>query len=88
MQRAAVSIPANIAEGHEREHIKEYLHHLSMAQASVAELETQLEVASRLGYLSQGQFEQTFNFAQSPGRRLRALRNSPTRTRSAPAPGT
>ena len=49
MQRAAVSIPSNIAEGHTREHIKEYLHHLSMAQASFAELETQLEIATRLG---------------------------------------
>jgi len=41
MQRAAVSIPSNIAEGHSREHIKEYLHHLSVAQGSLAELETQ-----------------------------------------------
>ncbi len=40
MQRAAVSIPSNIAEGHTREHLKEYLHHLSIAQASLAELET------------------------------------------------
>ena len=45
MQRAAVSIPSNIAEGHTREHLKEYLHHLSIAQASLAELETQLEIA-------------------------------------------
>jgi four helix bundle protein len=34
IQRAAVSIPSNIAEGHTREHLKEYLHHVSMAQAS------------------------------------------------------
>ena len=33
IRRAAVSIPSNIAEGHTREHLKEYLHHLSMAQA-------------------------------------------------------
>src|SRR6185295_19174039 len=52
MQRAAVSIPSNIAEGHTREHSKEYLHHLSMAQASLAELKTQLEIAARLKYLS------------------------------------
>lgn len=39
IQRAVVSIPSNIAEGHTREHLKEYLHHLSMAQASLAELE-------------------------------------------------
>ncbi len=39
IQRAAVSITSNLAEGHTREHIKKYLHHLSIAQASLAELE-------------------------------------------------
>src|SRR5438034_11347896 len=52
VRRAAISIPSNIAEGHTREHIKEYLHHLSMSQASLAEVETQLEIATRLRYVS------------------------------------
>ena len=51
-QRAAVSVASNIAEGHTREHIKEYLHHLSIAQSSLAETETQLEIAARLKYLT------------------------------------
>jgi four helix bundle protein len=76
MQRAAASIPSNIAEGHEREHIKEYLHHLSMAQASLAELETQLEISLRLGYIQAERFNRLFDFAQSPGRQLRSLRDS------------
>jgi four helix bundle protein len=45
MRRAAVSVPSNMAEGHTRESSKEYLHHLSIAQASLAELQTQLEIA-------------------------------------------
>jgi four helix bundle protein len=42
MRRAAVSIPSNIAEGHTREHLREYLQHVSVAQASLAELQTQV----------------------------------------------
>jgi four helix bundle protein len=44
VQRAAVSVPANIAEGQAREHKKEFLHHLSIAHGSVAELETHIEL--------------------------------------------
>src|SRR5437762_3539977 len=51
-RRCAISIPSNIAEGHTREHSKEYLHHISIAQASLAELQTQLELSARLKYLS------------------------------------
>jgi len=54
VRRAAVSVPSNIAEGHTREHLKEYLHHISMAQASLAEVDTQLEIGKRLRYISAG----------------------------------
>src|SRR5204862_5873354 len=76
IQRAAVSIPSNIAEGHTREHLKEYLHHLSMAQASLAELETQLEIAVRLKYLRPELFEEVVNDLNALGKQMYALRNA------------
>ena len=55
IRRAAVSIPSNIAEGHGRQHRRDYAQFLSMAQGSLAELETQLEIAHRLSYVSRCQ---------------------------------
>jgi four helix bundle protein len=80
IQRAAVSVPSNIAERHTREHLKEYLHHLSMAQASLAELETQLEIATRLKYLSPAQLIEILGHVTSLGRQLYALRNALTKS--------
>ncbi len=85
IQRAAVSIPSNIAEGHTREHLKEHFHHLSMAQASLSELETQLEIAARLGYITNDQLQNVLEKTTSLGKQLYALRNSLSRTqRSTP----
>ena len=75
-QRAAISIPSNIAEGHTREHRKEYLQHISVAQASLAELETCLEIARRLGYSSVEQLSPLFEQVASLGRQLYSLRNA------------
>jgi four helix bundle protein len=76
MRRAAVSIPSNIAEGHTREYTKEYLQHLSIAQASLAELQTQIEIAGRLKYLALGQVKPALEQAMSLSRQLYALRNA------------
>jgi four helix bundle protein len=54
MRRAAVSIPSNIAEGRARNTSREFLHFLSISRGSLAELETQLELAIRLDYADSG----------------------------------
>lgn len=51
MRRSAVSIPSNIAEGAARHSRKEFIQFLSIASGSVAELETQLVLAFRIGFL-------------------------------------
>jgi len=57
IQRSAVSIPANIAEGYERNHKKEYLQHLFIAKGSLGELETHLLLARGLDYLSEEEYD-------------------------------
>jgi four helix bundle protein len=51
MRRAAISIPSNIAEGAGRQTKKEFIQFLYIAQGSASEIDTQLEIAFRLGYL-------------------------------------
>ncbi len=76
MQRAAVSIPSNIAEGHRRSHTREYLQHVAIAHGSLAELETQIEIALRLGYLSSTQADELQKAALSLSRQLTAPRRA------------
>lgn len=53
LRRAAVAIPSNIAEGWGRAATKDYVRFLRIARGSLAEVETQLIIAHRLGYLSE-----------------------------------
>jgi len=82
IQRAAVSIPANIAEGHGREHIGDYLRHLSIANGSLMELETHLLIAQKLNYLDAADVDQALDQSGQLSRmlcgltkKLRAKRN-------------
>ena len=53
MQRSAVSIPSNIAEGFARQHTKEYQQFCRIALGSCSELETQMIIAKRRNYISE-----------------------------------
>lgn len=57
IRRCAVSIPSNIAEGQRRGHRTEYIQFLRVAFGSGAELETQLLIALKIGYLMQKEFD-------------------------------
>lgn len=76
IRRAAVSIPSNIAEGHTRASTKEFLNFISVAQASLAELETQLEIAQRLRYTASAETVPLIEQATVLGKQLYALRNA------------
>jgi four helix bundle protein len=81
MQRAAVSIMANIAEGFERGKPKEYLHFLSIAKASCAEVRSHLYVALDIGYIDQATFALRQARSDEIARILSGLRSSIERQR-------
>lgn len=61
MRRSAVSIPSNIAEGAARHSRKEFIQYLYVALGSVSELETQLLLARRIGFLLEGTLVHTLD---------------------------
>lgn len=73
MQRAAVSIPANIAEGYGRIHRGDYLHHLSISRCSLAELETHIALAARLGFVDREKAASVWNMTQEVGKMLSSM---------------
>ncbi len=76
LQRAAVSVPANIAEGHGRTHLKEYLNHISIAYGSLMEIETHVQIAERLTYLSSESVGKLLSDTERLGRMLNGLKRS------------
>ena len=78
MRRAAVSIPSNIAEGQCRNSTKDFLHFLSIARGSLAEIETQVLIAQHLEYFSKEQLANLSNRINEVGRLLSGLQNSLT----------
>ncbi|QWV92757.1 four helix bundle protein [Geomonas oryzisoli] len=76
IQRAAVSVPSNIAEGHARGSRREFLHFLTISLGSLAELETQLLIGSRVGYLEAVILDGLLRQCDELGRMLRSLQRS------------
>jgi four helix bundle protein len=79
MRGAAVSIPSNIAEGQARNSSKQFLQFLSFALGSLAELETQLELAARLEY-GTGEISRALEQVNLLGKKLHCLQRSIRRT--------
>ena len=58
MQRAALSIPSNVAEGYERNSNREFIRFLNIAKGSCGELRTQLYISRKLDFLAKAEFDQ------------------------------
>jgi four helix bundle protein len=82
IQRAAVSIMSNIAEGYERDRTNDYHNFLTIAKASCAEVRSQLYVALDIGYINQAQFDALMRQAEEVGRIIAGLRSSINRYRN------
>jgi four helix bundle protein len=76
VRRAAVSIPSNIAEGQGRRTTRDFLNFLSVAQGSLMELETQITIAERLGYIENPLERTLLESTAEIGRLLHGLRNA------------
>jgi len=73
LRRCAVSIPSNIAEGEGRKSATEFAPFLRIAQGSLAELQTQMIVAERLGYVTPQQLAAVFERTEEVGKMLYGL---------------
>ncbi|MEO7660144.1 MAG: four helix bundle protein [Pyrinomonadaceae bacterium] len=73
IRRAAVSIPANIAEGAGRQHDREFIQFLAIAQGSSSELETELLIAFKLGYLDEEVYKKLYEEVNTVARMIVGL---------------
>ncbi|MEK7650790.1 MAG: four helix bundle protein [Patescibacteria group bacterium] len=73
MRRAAVSIPSNIAEGRSRNTRKDFTQFLRIAHGSTAELQTQLEIARELSFVSQTDYNKLAGILSEISRMLNSI---------------
>lgn len=76
LRRAAVSIPSALAEGHARASTREFSHYVSIARGSLAEVETQLLISRRLGFLPAEAVEALLAQCDEQSRLQRGLKKS------------
>jgi four helix bundle protein len=76
LRRAAVSVPANIAEGRGRRGTREFIRFIDVAYGSLMEVETHLQLADRLGYIGQPTTDDLLAASGEVGRMLNGLRTS------------
>ena len=76
MRRAVVSVPCNIAEGQARSTTRDFLNFLSIATGSLKEVETQVLISQRLGYLDEPQTSRLLDLTTEVGRVVSGLTNS------------
>ena len=81
IQRASVSVMANLAEGFERANRAEFHQFLSVAKASCAEVRSHLYVASDIGYLGQSDFDRLQGLAEEVTRIVAGLRTAVAKQR-------
>ena len=73
LRRASVSVACNIAEGHARSHTGEFLQQLSVARGSLAEMETQLIIGTRVEYFTEGDIQPLLTTSDGISRMLWGL---------------
>lgn len=76
LRRAAVSVPSNLAEGNARVNLREYRRFVLIARGSLAEIDTQIELAMRLGYLQEPQSQPIRAYVTRVGQMLTRLAQS------------
>lgn len=73
MRRAVISIASNIAEGHGRASISEYIYFFKIARGSCFELDTQIDACVRVKYLNENDVAISFNLLNEIGKMLNAM---------------
>lgn len=84
IRRAVVSVPSNMAEGAARQTRKEFVNFLHMAQGSLSELDTQVEIARRVGYLDEKDWETLDIEAERIDKMISGLIRQQTSTHTSP----